>query len=78
MKLNSAPRKIIFVALISGFAVSHFAFGRDGRLSSSPNVVFTTPVNLSNDASQAHYPWVISEPMCMLRGPKKRKECSSA
>src|ERR1700686_1870171 len=58
---NSTPKKIVFVALLLVLLAPISLFGVMKVSAASPsNVVFTPPVNLSNDGSQAHYPWVAS------------------
>ena len=58
---DSTPKKIVFVALVLVLLAPISLFGVMKVSAVTPsNVVFTAPINLSNDASQAHYPWVAS------------------
>jgi hypothetical protein len=60
-KSGSAPKKIVFVALVLVLLAPFSLFGvLKVSAANSSNVVFTAPINLSNDGSQAHYPWVSS------------------
>ena len=60
-KLDSAPKRILVVALFLVLLSPISLLGFKGASAvTQPNVVFSSPVNLSSDGNQAHYPWVVA------------------